>query len=90
MWTDEEAIKPLEVEHRVARQILAIRSTAYYWELVRRGLIKTVGSGRNSRADYASLEAYHHERLTAPRRTLKMNERGGAAPKKANEEIAAE
>ena len=70
----EDGLKPLEVTHDRAMQILDIRDSVY-WKLVRQGRITTVGWGRGSRADYASLEAYHRERLAAPKKMLEMNRR---------------
>jgi hypothetical protein len=61
MLTEDE-LKPLEVKHARAMQILDIRPS-FYWSLVREGRIKTVGSGKDGRAVFSSLEAYHRERL---------------------------
>ena len=67
----EDGVKPLEVKHSRGMQILGVRPSKY-WGLMRDGLIKAVGSGKDSRAVYASLEAYHRSRLEAPKKTLKM------------------
>jgi hypothetical protein len=94
----EDRLKPLEVTHDRAMQILDIRDSAY-WKLVRLGRITTVGWGRGSRADYASLEAYHHARLTEPKKTLAMTlamtkrrqaTAAASAAETANRDIAAE
>ena len=67
----EDALKPFEITHIRARQILDISPTLY-WSLVRRGLIQTVGWGRGSRAVFATVEAYHRGRLEAPKKQLAM------------------
>jgi hypothetical protein len=87
-------IKPLAIKHSLAMQILGI-GPSKYWKEVRDRLIKTVGHGVGSRADYASIEAYHAARLAAPKKTLKMNDQCKAraaanAAERATEEIAAE
>jgi hypothetical protein len=96
MLTDGE-IKPLEVRHSHAQQILAIKSGAY-WRLIRSGIIKKVGWGRNSRADYESLERYHRERVAATEAGQGKDQTGAAraaasarrAATKANEELVSE
>jgi hypothetical protein len=87
----EDGLKTLELKHDRAMQILGIRPS-FYWRLVREGRIRTLGSGKNSRAVYASIEAYHRSRMTAPKETLKIVEasRRRQAARKANQEIAVE
>ncbi len=94
----EDELKPLEITHIRARQILDI-SASLYWGLVRRGLIQTVGFGRGSRAVYATVESYHRSRLEAPKKQLPMTlaqierRKTRAAPgtaERANREFAAE
>ena len=88
MRTGDER-KPLELPHEQAMQILSIRASSY-WGLIRKGLIKKVGSGRGSRAVYASVLAYHHARLAAPT-VNKVTPTGIRRPtEKAYEELATE
>jgi hypothetical protein len=72
-------LKPLELKHSLAMQILGIRPS-YYWQLMREGRIRALGSGKNSRADYETIEQYHRERQAAAK----------ARKAKANEETAVE
>jgi hypothetical protein len=52
--------EPFLVRHGEAQRILGI-GQSYYFKLVREGRIKTVGTGRLSRAVYSSVVGYVRE-----------------------------
>ena len=56
----EDGPELLLLRHKRAQQILAC-GASFYWRLVQEGRIKVLGSGRASRADYASVKQYYHE-----------------------------
>jgi hypothetical protein len=66
----EDGPELLMIRHKRAQQILAIGSS-FYWRLVQEGRIKVLGSGRASRADYASIRKYYHELLAEAQATEK-------------------
>lgn len=68
----DDGLKPLAVRHERGREILGIGDSAY-WKLFREGKLKKVGSGRSSRADYASIEAHHRSQLEEPEKPLAVN-----------------
>ena len=86
----EDWIKPLAVRHKLAMEILGIRGRSY-WDLLKEGLIKKVGRGRSSRADYESLELYHRKRLAeaeAEAEAARAANNGRPDPKKSARMIA--
>lgn len=62
MIMTEDDLKPMEIKHDRAMRLLDIRPS-FYWKLVWEGRIRVVGSGKDGRADFASVERYHRERL---------------------------
>jgi hypothetical protein len=54
----EDGPEPLMIRHKRAQWILGC-GASFYWRLVQEGRIKVLGSGRASRADYASIKAYY-------------------------------
>jgi hypothetical protein len=59
MVTAEDGLDdPLLVKHKRAQRMLDC-GASFYWGLVKQGRIKVLGSGRASRADYASVKEYY-------------------------------
>jgi hypothetical protein len=52
-----EFVEPLLAKHRTVQRAIDA-SGSHYWGLVRRGKIKTVGSGKAGRAVWASVKSY--------------------------------
>jgi hypothetical protein len=62
MMATEDELEPWFVPHGVAMKLLGYRSS-YYWGLVRKGKIRKVGTGKASRAVFASVKEIKAELL---------------------------
>lgn len=72
---DVSEIEPLLVKHKTAQNLLDCGQT-YYWGLVKKGEIETVGEGKAGRAVFASLQRHVQKRRETARPTPERTKSG--------------